>query len=195
MVFGFACDFRSFASTVALLSLASPSALAQAERTAFFCQGTPGEGRYLGFAAVREIPDGDIQFAISKWRKDGQHFGADGIALKVGDVWIYKERDRQSYLKMDDGVFYYEDMKPNAPPTCKVTITWSDDQHLAFEIDQAANCADSAGAGFYDKSTAFGPEDFVGKVTGELDDTDKFYNGPRCDKPRRRGSTPAGNAH
>lgn len=84
-------------------------------------------------------------------------------------------------------------MKPNAPPTCKITIAWSDDQHLTFEIDQTANCADSAGAGFYDKSTAFGPEDFVGNVTGELDDTDKFYNGPRCDKPRRRSTAPAGN--
>lgn len=104
-MFRFAYDFRPLASTVALLSLASPSALAQAERTAFFCQGTPGEGRYLGFAAVREIPDGDIQFAISKWRKDGQHFGADGIALKVGDVWIYKERNRRSYLNIDDSTF------------------------------------------------------------------------------------------
>ena len=186
MVFGFACDFRSFASTVALIALASPSAQAQAGRSAFFCQGTPGEGHYLAFAAVREIPDGDIQFNIHKWRKDGQFFGSDGIALRVGDVWIYKERGREYYIEDKSLTIYQADMKPSEPPTCKITITWTNEQTLFFDVDPIARCADSGGVGFFDKSTEFRPDEYVGPVGDELDDTDKFGNSPRCDKPKRR---------
>ena len=168
---------------VSAVSLSASALPASTGKNAFFCHGKHGEG--LAFAAVREIPDGDIQFAISKWQYNGKFFGLHGIAQKAGDVWIYKERHRKIYV--DDELIAYEaNLKPHELPTCKVTIRWGDPLRLHFEIDPVANCDDHAGYGFHEKSTEFGAADFDGPVKNELDDTDRFYNGGRCDKSRRR---------
>lgn len=168
------------------LGLSLSGVWARTSEGEFFCQGMPGKG--WAYAAVREIPDGDIQFAIDKWREDGQFFGVHGTALRAGDAWVYKERGRQSYID-DDLTVYDADLKPNEFPTCKLTITWSDSLHLRFEVDPVASCDDHAGAGFYDKSTEFGPSDYDGQLKGELDDHDNFNTGQRCVKPKKRNNS------
>lgn len=167
----------------AVLSLSTPSLQAQASKNAFFCQGKPGKG--WAYAAIREIPDGDVQFAIHKWREDGKFFGVCGIAQRSENVWIYKERDQKLYLD-DDLIGYKTDLKPNEFPTCKVSITLDHFKILRFEIDTVASCDSHAGYGFFNKSTEFGPDDFDGAVRGELDDHDKFNTGTRCDEPKNR---------
>ncbi|MCA1661264.1 MAG: hypothetical protein LC648_03510, partial [Novosphingobium sp.] len=112
-------------------------------------------------------------------------FGVYGVAQRAENVWVYKERSRQSYMD-DELVVYDADLKPNEFPTCKLTISWRGSQYLRFEIDPAASCDDHAGYGFYDKSTEFGAADFDGLVKDELDDHDKFNTGHRCINPKKR---------
>ena len=177
------CSIGRFVSALTVLALSASSVLAQSSGGAFFCQGQPGKG--WAYAAIREIPDGDVQFAIHKWRRDGQFFGVHGIAQWNGEAWIYKERNQQSHYDSKTKRLYDADLDPNEFPTCKLAITWSSGQHLRFEIDETASCDAHAGAGFYDKATEFGPVDFDGSVKNELDDHDNFNTSGRCVMSKR----------
>ena len=154
--------------------------------SAYFCQGDPGPQTYSAAAAIRLIPDGDVQFEISKWQENGHHFGLGGVAQKDGDRWIYKERTRQSIYNEDDDLFYEVDTKPNAKPTCKVTIVWPRNDDLAIFVDEEIGCQDHHGRAFGWFSSRFTADDYNGAVRGELDEADKANFGRRCEEPEAR---------
>lgn len=170
--------FQTLLPMTIAVSLASHNAQAQTLRNGFFCQVDTGAEEYFTYAAVREVPDGDVQFSIHKWGKEGLLLALHGIALGNGNSWIYKERAREYYTGSEDPIVYHADTKPKKTPTCKLTITWAREQGPHFDFDPVAKCDNRTFVTPFERSTRFGSEDFRGPVADELDDRDKF--GPRC---------------
>ena len=171
------------ASLGLLASSLAASVDAGGESSAFFCRIDERQGTYRAFAAIRKIPDGDVQFAISGLQSNGHQFNLQGIALPIGDAWLFKKRPTKT---IDIGYdAYVEEIDAMAEPDCKVIIQWDVPDRLAFNVDRHADCKDKAGVLFGEKSTQFVSSDYVGPVRGELDGTSEdFIDTTRCDEPR-----------
>lgn len=152
------------------------------EASAFFCRLGERPGTYRAFAAIRRIPDGDVQFAISGLQSNGHQFNLHGIAVRIGGEWVFKERPIKTIDIGHD--VYVEEVDAMAEPSCKVTIQWNVRDRLAIHVDKNADCEAYAGAHFGEKSTEFETSDYVGPVRGELSGTSEdFIDTTRCDEP------------
>lgn len=153
--------------------------------SAFFCQGVPGPGSSSASAAMRTLPDGRVQFAISKWQENGHHFFLNGIARRDGDHWVYEEFGNASNLGEEEQP-HRSDRTNNATPTCKVTIYWPRADTLSVLVDSRIGCEDHHGRGFGWLSSAFTAEDYDGAVQVEFESGDFSRLGLRCNEPAAR---------
>ena len=141
-------------------------------RSAFFCQGTSGPGRYVAFAAVKRTSSGDLRFGVDKWQENGHNFSVFGIAKRRGDYWVY-------YEPIGGG----GEMGASG---CKVTIFWPRPDKLAMLVDEKIGCEDHHGRASGWLSSLFTAEDYNGAVRDEFDDDDYATFGRRCHEPGMR---------
>ena len=164
-------------SFVALCILSSNWSAAAALPNGVFCQR---EKYRLNVLAAQVLQNGDVKFGLSKW-EGSQNFRLFGIAKRVGSDWGYTERGSEWIYNEERQDWDFAEDSRTKQLTCKVSISWSKDGSISLAVDKLANCPGHAGYGFVEKSSGFTAQDYLRKVTFELNDSDTFLSARTAD--------------